>query len=210
MQAGIQERKMNTQNKILIIIGSAPCCADDIVAFSSMYQGALPLYSYGDNPVACDWMLIGLDSVEKIPWPAQYFATYHTSDIEPAFERRKAAGGNTDYMIIAHQQHIEKPTGRELVDLIIPCEPPSGSSALLGVLAGIKLGHEKIIVCGCPLMGKHDKQYDYANFRAGWTAKLAMIKDKTRSMSGWTQELLGAPTEEWINNVIPAKAGIQK
>ena len=162
------------------------------------------------SPSTVSFMLIGLDAVEKYLGHADYFATYHTSDIEPAFERRKAAGGNTDYMIIAHQQHIEKPTGRELVDLIIPCEPPSGSSALLGVLAGIKLGYQKIIVCGCPLIGRNDKQYDYANFQKGWTAKLAMIKEKTRSMSGWTQELLGAPTEEWINNVIPAKAGIQK
>jgi len=190
---------MKANEKILIIIGSAPCCADDIVAFSSMYQGALPLYSYGDNPVACDWMLIGLDSVEKISWPAQYFATYHTPDIGPAFDRRRAYGGNVDFKkIIAHQQCIEQSTGRELVDLIIPCEPPSGSSALLGVLAGIKLGYQKIIVCGCPLIGRNDKQYDYANFRAGWTAKEKQIKEVTRSMSGWTRDLLGAPTAEWI------------
>lgn len=186
--------------KILIIVGSAPCSAEDIIAFSSMYQGKQQLYSYDPSvDAACDFMLIGLDSVEKIPWPAQYFATYHTSDIGPAVDRRKFYGGNVDFkMIIAHQQHIEKSTGRELVGLIIPCEPPSGSSALLGVLAGIRLGYEKIIVCGCPLIGVNNKQYDYANFQKGWTAKLNEIKDKTRSMSGWTRDLLGAPTEEWI------------
>jgi len=182
-------KSMNERKKILIIVGSAPCATEDLAAIMSVI---------GREDPAPTIMLIGLDSVEKYLGHADYFATYHTSDIEPAFERRTAAGGNTDYMIIAHQQHIEKPTGRDLVDLIIPFEPPTGNSALLGVLAGIKLGYEKIIVCGCPLMGKNDKQYDYANFRAGWTAKLAMIKDKTRSMSGWTQELLGAPTEEWI------------
>jgi hypothetical protein len=192
---------MNAQNKILIIIGSAPCVTEDIASL---------LCAMNLDPCSCSYMLIGLDAVEKHPAHAEYFATYHPSDIGPAFGRRKAAGANTDYMIIAHQPHIDASTGRDLVDLIIPFEPPTGSSALLGVLAGIKLGYEKIIVCGCPLMGKNDKQYDYANFRAGWTAKLAMIKDKTRSMSGWTKELLGAPTKEWLDAVIPAKAGIQK
>jgi len=164
-----------------------------------MYQGPLPLYSYGDNPTACDYMLIGLDSVEKIPWPAKYFATYHPSDIEPAMERRKQYGGNINFeKIIAHQQHHNNATGRDLVDLIIPCEPPTGSSALLGVLAGIRMGYEKIIVCGCPLIGVNDKNYDYANFQKGWTAKLNEIKNVTRSMSGWTRDLLGVPTKEWL------------
>lgn len=190
---------MSENKKILIIVGSAPCAGEDLVFCRERFQ---------TDPDSV--MLIGLDSVEKYLGHAVYFATYHPSDIGPAFDRRKAAGGNTDYMIIAHQPHIEQSTGQDLVDLIIPFEPPTGSSALLGVLAGIKLGYEKIIVCGCPLTGKNADQYDYANFRAGWTAKLAMIKDKTRSMSGWTMELLGAPTEEWLNAVIPAKAGLQE
>jgi hypothetical protein len=62
------------------------------------------------------------------------------------------------------------------------------------------MGYEKIIVCGCPLIGKNDKDYDYANFQKGWTAKFNEIKHKARSMSGWTKDLLGAPTKEWIEN----------
>jgi hypothetical protein len=144
-------------------------------------------------------MIIGLDAVDKYSFDAKYFATYHPSDIEPAMERRKKYGGNINFeKIIAHQQHHNNATGRDLVDLIIPCEPPTGSSALLGVLAGIRMGYEKIIVCGCPLIGSNDKAYDYAKFQPGWTAKLNEIKGVTRSMSGWTRELLGAPTKEWL------------
>jgi hypothetical protein len=190
---------MNDHKKILIIVGSAPCISEDIGAFASIYPGRLPLYSFDSStPTGCDVMLIGLDAVDKCLWPAQYFATYHPSDIGPAFDRRLAQGGNTDYKIIAHQPYLDK-TGRDLVDLIIPFEPPTGSSALLGVLAGIKMGYEKIIVCGCPLIGKNDEDYDYANFRTGWTAKLDKIKSVTRSMSGWTRELLGEPTQKWMN-----------
>lgn len=179
---------MNKQKKILIITGAAPCVMDDVNA----------LFSGGLHMPDCSFMLIGLDAVDKYFMNADYFATYHPSEIEMARERRAGAGGNTDYMIISHQQHREKSTDRDLVNMIIPCEPPSGSSALLGVLAGIKLGYQKIIVCGCPLIGVNDKQYDYANFQKGWTAKFEEIKHKTRSMSGWTRELLGEPTEEWL------------
>jgi hypothetical protein len=180
------------KEKILIIIGAAPCVREDI-------GSALLLAADKNKIVFADYILIGLDSVDV--WPcvdAQYFATYHPSEIEMAKERRAKAGGNTDYMVISHQQHPETATGRDLVDLIIPCEPPSGSSALLGVLAGIQLGYEKIIICGCPLTGTNDKGYDYANFRVGWTAKLNEIKDKTRAMSGFTKELLLPPDVAWL------------
>lgn len=186
---------MEKNSKILIITGAAPCVMDDISAFLSLRGGSqTPWQSY-------DFMAIGYDAIDRYAWRIKYFATYHPSEIEMSMERRQNAGGNTDCLVISHQQHPAK-AGHDLVDMIVPCEPPSGSSALLGVLAGIKLGYEKIIVCGCPLTGKNDKGYDYANFQAGWTAKYDEIKAFARSMSGWTKELLGAPDEEWIN-VIP-------
>lgn len=187
------------KKKILIITGAALCVMEDVRAALStimcyFHESGNPVFETSD----ADFMAIGLDAVDKYLWPVKYFATYHPSEIKAAMERRAGFGGNTDYFIISHQQHPDKATGRDLVGLIIPCEPPSGSSALLGVLAGIKIGYKKIIVCGCPLTGTNDKGYDYAKFRAGWTAKFNEIKGYTRSMSGWTRELLGYPDKEWI------------
>lgn len=171
--------------KILVIVGSAPCVGDDIAAFTS---------AFGLQPSAYDLMLIGFDSVDKCLFPAKYFATYHPTEIQMSQERRAKAGGNTNWTIISHQQH------EGLVNIIIPLVGvPSGSSALLGVHAGIQEEYKKIIVCGCPLTGKNDKGNDYEVFRKGWEAKLSEIKDYVRSMSGWTKELVGAPTAEWLN-----------
>lgn len=169
-------------NKILIIIGAAPCAQDDKNATLKLL-----------NLAGCkaDFMAIGLDAI-NCSKSIKYLATYHPGDIIEARKRRADAGLNTDYEVISHIQH------QGSVQMILPCEKPSGSSALLGVLAGIKLGYEKIIVCGCPLEGKNTKNFDYANFQKGWTAKLAEIKEKTRSMSGWTGALLGAPVKEWL------------
>jgi hypothetical protein len=168
------------QNRILIIIGSAPCVQEDIaVALASLHE--------------IDFMLVGLDSVTKYIGQVKYFATYHPAEIQESKERRAKSGGNTDWTIISHQQH------ESLVNIVIPLAGPSGSSALLGVHAGMQQGYRKIIVCGCPLTGKNDKGQSYEVFQKGWTAKFNEIKDNVRSMSGWTRELLGAPTKEWIN-----------
>lgn len=181
---------MEITNKILLVVGSAPCVGSDIYSALS-----LPTAPCVPVSASMDFILIGLDSVDKCLWPAKYFATYHPAEIQQSKERRAKAGGNTDWVVISHQQKDG------LVDIIIPLVgTPSGSSALLGIHAGIAEGYKKIVVCGCPLTGKNDKGSSYEVFRAGWTAKLAEIKDKVRSMSGWTRELLGAPTEEWLGS----------
>ena len=195
---------MNEQKKILIVIGAAPCVREDIADFLSLRGGSqTPWQSLDPAYAGLNWMAIGLDAVNIVQYPIQYFASYHPYEIEEAKERRAKTGGNTDYMIISHVNEEVNGLGEIIkydVNLTIPIEPPSGSSALLGVLAGIKLGYEKIIVCGCPLTGKNTTGYDYAEFRVGWTAKLSEIKAFTRSMSGWTKELLGEPTIQWLED----------
>jgi hypothetical protein len=175
---------MNEENKkrILIIVGAAPSALADVNTFL-----ALRVENGAPKDDGVDFMIIGMDAA-FIPTPVKYMATYHPVDIDEARKRREAAGLNTDFAVIAHQQNQDK------VSLIIPCKPPSGSSALLGVLAGIKYGYKKIIVCGCPLQDKK-----YLQYQKGWTAKKEEIKNVTRSMSGWTRELLGAPDAEWLS-----------
>ena len=65
---------------------------------------------------------------------------------------------------------------------------------MLGIEVAIGLGYEKIIITGCPLMDQK-----YIQFQEGWRKRFIIIKDKVRSMSGWTRDLLGAPTEEWLD-----------
>lgn len=140
-----------------------------------------------------DYMAIGMDAVDKCLWPIQYMATYHPEDIPFALTNRKAMGGNTDYKVISHE-------GRPDVDIVIPYGgPPSGSSALLGAFAGIKLGYQKIILCGCPMLMMPDKPHNYANFQQGWISDVDKLEGKVRSMSGWTREFLGEPTTEWLS-----------
>ena len=178
--------------KILIITGSAPCVVEDIEAALSLVAVSRSL-APDPRSLTPDFMSIGLSSIDKHLHHIKYMATYHPFDIPEAKKRREAAGGNTDYLVISHER---KPG----VDILEPFTPPTGSSSHLGALAAIRLGYKKIILCGCPMTGDcpTHKGNKYETFRAGWTAKINILKPYVRSMSGWTRELLGAPTEEWI------------
>lgn len=159
--------------KLLIIVGSAPCVLEDLAK--------LP-------PIEADYMIIGLDAVDKYLGTAAYCATFHPAEIPKIIERRRLAGGNTDWKMVSHEP-------RPGVDIVTSHNGSSGSSAMLGILTALNLGYDGIICCGCPLEGP--KRYEA--FRNGWTVRMALIKDKVRSMSGWTMKLVGAPTEEWLN-----------
>ncbi len=39
---------------------------------------------------------------------------------------------------------------------------------------------------------------DAPHYREAWTDALPEIAGRARSMSGWTRDLLGAPTADWI------------
>lgn len=168
--------------KLLIVTGSAPCVMQDI--------SMLP---YGLRVADLHYMAIGLDAVDKYLYPILYVATFHPAEIAEILDRRRDCGGNTDYRVISHENRPE-------VDIFIAdWWKPTGSSALLGAQAAMTvLGYERIILCGCPLEGRNGKGNSYESFRKGWETNRDKVLGKVTSMSGWTAQLLGMPTEEWI------------
>lgn len=80
-----------------------------------------------------------------------------------------------------------------------------GSSTLHGVLAGLIMGYDRIVLAGAPMdrSGYYYNPhwvYDYpAQFMADWErAAKTCFRGKVTSLSGNTRELLGAP--EWLLN----------
>lgn len=161
----------------IILVGRGPNWLGDFEKASSLFEKH-------------DVIAIGGDCLYK--GHINFMATYHEKDIFPYFQKRKLEGLNTNYKVIHHEK-------RKDVDIIIPYEEPSGSSALLACFASIKMGYDKIVLCGCPLDGLNDKKHPYSMFQKGWEFHFNKVKNQARSMSGWTQKLLGGPTQEWIN-----------
>lgn len=81
----------------------------------------------------------------------------------------------------------------------------SGSSGLFAVRVALELGFDRIVLCGVPMQkeqGRLDGIVRWSGaeaFKKGWQQALPHLRDTTRSMSGWTKQLLGAPTAEWLN-----------
>ena len=171
----------------LIVIGSAPCAKADLAAFLEIVRDS----DLSSRKVSV--MAIGLDAVNKFMGQVAFVATNHPEDIPEIKKRRQNAGGNIDYLVVS-------PLPGPGIDMVEPYRPPSGSSAITGTLAGIRIGYEKIILCGCPLTGNAPEGNSYAAFREGWTVNREAFGDKVRSMSGWTREFLGAPTKEWFGD----------
>jgi hypothetical protein len=181
--------------KWLIIMGSAPCLEEDLENIKSEIEYLRLLEEI------FDFMAIGLDCADRYLGRIEHCATYHPVDFAGFRKRRSIAGGNLDYVTHSHEMlegsHV---MNGEQAQRIWPYQKPSGSSAMLGVEVGIGLGYEKIIVAGCPLVGKNQKGSRYNEFQDGWTKRFETIKDKVRAMSGFPRELLGGPTEEWLND----------
>jgi hypothetical protein len=84
---------------------------------------------------------------------------------------------------------------------------------LYGVRLALEFGNaDKVIVIGAPLDtsghywdGKGKPSDSLSQFlpgyKHGWEITLPKITNKVKSLSGWTQELLGTPTENWLNGI---------
>jgi hypothetical protein len=179
--------------KPIILIGSAPCLYDDMEGVPGFWDWP---------PIDYDFMAIGFSAIERDPQLVPMVSCVAALDIGEDMPRIKQAMGHRKYKIISW-------VNVDGVDIIVPLtQPPnpppagwSGSSALLGALGALQIGYKKIILCGCPLIGKHPRTpgVKYEIYHEGWRRHEEAVRDKVKSMSGWTREFLGKPTEAWIN-----------
>jgi hypothetical protein len=170
----------------IIIMGTASCLEFDLAAIARLDPVAAERTLHGERTY--DFLAVGLDCADRYLGRIEHAVSYHPKEF-PAFQERRAkAGGNLDYVTHTHND----PTNN--ADRIWPYFSPSGSSTMLGVEVALGLGYKKIIVAGCLLM-----DHGYRRFQEGWQVRFETIKNAVRAMSGFPRELLGAPTEEWLN-----------
>lgn len=98
----------------------------------------------------------------------------------------------------------------EIDTLHLDLNNAGGTSGLFATQVGLKLGYEKIILCGIPL-DRSAHFYDFPGVDWGgcddmavsmtwemWIAQETKERlNKLRSMSGKTKQMFGEPTDEW-------------
>lgn len=138
------------------------------------------------------------------PGQLHEWATLHPDKL-PAWEAARAERGHPDVgtrWTVSRSAHVDR----------LVRTWTGGSSGLLGVDVALNgLGMDGAVLCGVPM---DDRPNDYnpqhadgwgqfRRFRSAWlrVPVLEVIRPRVRSMSGWTRELLGAPTEEWVKEM---------
>jgi len=169
------------ENNIILLIGFGPCVKDDLFLANAVINGQ-----------EFQTMAIGMDVVKMFENRTDYIITNHPEDIPIIKSIMEKRGYNPSPIVT--------PTNAAGTDFILdpPYEGPSGSSAIVGSLWALQQGFKKIILCGCPLSGNAIEGNPYEAFRPGWQYHFNKVKGRVKSMSGWTAELLGKPTLDWV------------
>lgn len=179
-----------------LVIGGAARVWNDI-------EAALDLGEF-HGAVACN------DAGATWPGHLDAFVTLHAEKAGLWMERRRRAGLPMPDRIIGHDT-VKTSTIRIpdcLTDFLpyrFPGQVDSGSSGLFALkVALIDLGFDKAVLCGVPMENWGAHFFDPTvwngaeSHQRGWRQAMPVIRDRTRSMSGWTMKQLGSPTPEWL------------
>lgn len=182
-----------------LVLGGAACVWEDVRQLREMVTGA-PVPGPTGSGTDIEWPgpVIAVNDVGSVylgridhwvslhPWK---FATWRP--------RRSAIGGNENYLTWTQQGERGMPCDRY-------CDQRgAGSSGLLAVRVAEKLGATRIVLCGVPM----DPQAHYfdsapwmevSRYKAAWEMYAPELREHVRSMSGWTRNLLGTPSAEWL------------
>lgn len=145
------------------------------------------------------------DSGVEHPDPLHHWASLHANqfEIEPyRWEQKRAGlGRGRSYTLWGQSpsRHVER----------VSRDWSGGSSGLLALsvaLNGVRCAGA--ILCGVPLDERLNvfkgKQWSAAHrYRYSWTKRVREFGHCTRSLSGWTAQLLGLPSVDWLRSLGP-------
>lgn len=166
---------------IALVLGSAACVWADVTA-------ALKLTSPG--------LVVAVnDMIVRWPLPLDCAATLHPDKLPRWLAARQDAGLPAPRQVWCHRQ------AKTVTNVTADWRGASGLLALKIALYEHKC--DGAILAGVPLdrsphVGGGEPWKDAHAFYPGWTDQLSKIVKRARSMSGWTQLRLGAPTPEWL------------
>ena len=160
-----------------LVLGGAEGVFDDLEAASP----------YLDDPI----VIAANDVGTRYQGHLHHWVSLHPSKLEAWKNQRRKAGYNMDFTTWAHRKC-------QWADKILTCW--GGSSGMLAVQVARELGCTKIVLCGVPMdprghFFKKDEWTDCHAYRRAWNRKYDDLAPYVRSMSGWTRELFGPPTE---------------
>ena len=137
------------------------------------------------------------------PGPIDHWVTWHSLNFALWVTQRREKGyPDVGKLWSGIHRKVKQPATPNLELHHVPCD--GGSSGMLAVAVNLSVGATHIVLAGIPMdpeRGHYDEDrrwVDGANYLDSWTKFKPQMDGKVKSMSGWTNALLGGPTQEWL------------
>lgn len=169
-----------------LILGSANTLAADKAAALELFDPHLI--------IACN------HAARDEPGRVDHWVTMHPDLLAHWLEQRRAAGRPEPGQLWAARHRAHKCQ----LD-VTRVENWGGSSGLLCVAVAFELGVQRIVLAGVPMRKTFchfDAKEPWTEAREYWPAwerHRPRMEGRVRSLSGWTQELLGSPDRGWLH-----------
>lgn len=154
--------------------------------------------------------VIGVGSaVVDYPGRVDVLVSFHIELMSTWLDRRRAKGfsGIPTLFSSSYKGRTKPARAKEQSGLTVHyVQCAGGSSGLIATKVALNaLKATRVVLAGIPMQassGAYDKDTPWkeaAIHQGPWKRDVNELKDKVRSMSGWTQELLGSPDISWFN-----------
>lgn len=178
-----------------LILGGAACVYDDV-------EAALALGRF-DGVLTCNAV--------TVRWPGRIDAavSLHPDRWGIWIGQRDRKGLRRPDRIVGQVEALNWPKLPDCItehlEIRFPGQVHTGSSSLFALkVALIDLGFDRAVLCGAPMTESGGHIVDGPvwpgahHYHPAWREALPQIKDRVRSMSGWTADLLGSPDAEFL------------
>ncbi len=190
------------QPKWALVLGGADCVWDDVLNWEAEYGAQWDGVVIAANDVGAHW-----------PRELHHWASLHPEKLRGWMELRARHHLPMEEWPMRWGSAGRLRTANGLIDRRIEPIWPGGSSGMLAVQVAQTIGCTHVVLCGIPMTPtahfgethlRFDKEWAAASghWRA-WKRHKPNMLGWVRSMSGRTQELLGAPTREWLLQAPP-------
>lgn len=153
----------------------------------------------------CDFDVIVAVKKAGLDYPGRidHWVTWHPERLLHWIPKRRKEGRPDAGMLWSGKlRGVRQGTHLKLPLNWLTCDG-GGSSGLLGTLIALEYA-DKAVLAGIP-MDADREHYDKPGlwneapkYHKAWQDELPKLKDRVRSLSGWTQALLGSPDLQWL------------
>jgi hypothetical protein len=177
--------------KLALVLGGAACVWDDVRAAKALAEEAGVSFS-----IVVAVNDIGIEEPDITHW-----VTLHPEKFGAWQAARAARGYPETYIAVAVDYAPRRAPGR--VDR--RSKDWGGSSGLYADKVALEDGASKVVLAGVPMTPtphffNNTPWKNFVSYQHAWRHWKNSYARQTRSMSGWTRELLGPPTVEWLGS----------